>query len=95
MENQNQVINDNQRTSVGCCGWVLRVILCLFGLAVVFLGIGFAIIGAQDLYIWYENEYRIFADLTERIQKCCKNSKSEAAQATKYIPRRPKQKFGH
>ena len=58
MENQNQVANDNQGTSVGCFGWVLKVFLCLFGLSVIFLAIGFAIIGVQDLYTWYEKEYR-------------------------------------
>ena len=70
MENQNQVVNFDQGTSVGCFRsqtWKLQMFLALFGLAVIILTIGLAIIGTRNLYSWYEKQLRIHNQLTEKI----------------------------
>ena len=70
MENQNQVVNFDQGTSVGCFRsqqWKLQVFLSLFGLAVIILTIGLAIIGSRNLYSWYEKQLRIHNQRTEKI----------------------------
>ena len=70
MENQNQVVNFDQGTNVGCFRsqhWKLQVFLSLFGLAVIILTIGLAIIGTRNLHSWYEKQLRIHNQLTEKI----------------------------
>ena len=63
-------ISLDQGTSVGCLRsqhWKLQMLLSLFGLAVIILTIGLAIIGSRNLYSWYEKQLRIHNQLTEKI----------------------------